>query len=391
VSLTTIRHSGVPENTHSATTAAWRIGEKPHDPLDPGPFGTPGWQPDPRRGRRRRGELPDPLPTERRRPSQVRPEPLEPQDLSPMREAAYRAFLRDSEELHMAHLEPSEPNRVLVYLRWYLQIVLAVLYWRVLPFPDPPSRCRRSRAACEARHADRHIGRAPVAPRITSTPSPAGTDRPESAETTDAAEPPPADPRALTQPPALPIEWRTAARPFARPAPVRQSAASPQVRPAPVRRPGPSQPGRPHRPHPVMAPRNGARSRRRADTRRIFLHTYGVTRDQNHRNLNWPRGSWAGFDIADTHPANPRRGAIKRRRNHRPRNLALARSFPTTTPVVPVGATSRPAPVASTARLLPLPAPQLPSEALIRRPRSAAAPRRSGGGAARTTASGVLR
>ncbi|GAA2167380.1 hypothetical protein GCM10010403_26250 [Glycomyces rutgersensis] len=272
-----------------------------------------------------------------------------------MREAAYHAFLRDSEELHMAHLEPSEPNRVLVYLRWYLQIVLAVLYWRVLPFPDPPSRCRRSRASCEARQPNRYVGRAPVA---------------ESVETIDAAEPPPADPRALTEPPAIPVEWRTATQSFARPA---------QVRPAPVRRPGPPRPRRPHRPHPVMAPRNGARSRRRADTRRIFLHTYGMTRDQNHRNLNWPRGSWTGFDVSETFPVNPRRGAIKRRRNRRPRNLALARSFPTTTPVFPVGATSRPAPV-GTARLLPLAPPQLPTESLGRMVRAAASSRLPVGG-----------
>ncbi|MFC3494527.1 hypothetical protein [Glycomyces rhizosphaerae] len=35
---------------------------RPHDPDDPGPFGSPGWRPDPRTGRHRRDELPDPTP-----------------------------------------------------------------------------------------------------------------------------------------------------------------------------------------------------------------------------------------------------------------------------------------------------------------------------------------
>lgn len=37
---------------------------RPHDPFDPGPFGTPGWYPDQRSGRHRRDETPDPLPAE---------------------------------------------------------------------------------------------------------------------------------------------------------------------------------------------------------------------------------------------------------------------------------------------------------------------------------------
>ena len=40
----------------------WEIGGKPRDPDDPGVFGSPGWQPDSRTGRHRRGELPDPIP-----------------------------------------------------------------------------------------------------------------------------------------------------------------------------------------------------------------------------------------------------------------------------------------------------------------------------------------
>jgi hypothetical protein len=34
--------------------------DRPHDPDDPGPYGTSGWRPDPRTGRHRRDELPDP-------------------------------------------------------------------------------------------------------------------------------------------------------------------------------------------------------------------------------------------------------------------------------------------------------------------------------------------
>lgn len=34
--------------------------DRPHDPHDPGPFGSPDWSPDTRTGRHRRGELPDP-------------------------------------------------------------------------------------------------------------------------------------------------------------------------------------------------------------------------------------------------------------------------------------------------------------------------------------------
>ncbi|MFG3338302.1 hypothetical protein [Glycomyces sp. NPDC048151] len=311
MSLTTIRHSGVPENTHSAAstaaTAAWRVGEKPHDPLDPGPYGTPGWQPDPRRGRRRRGELPDPLPEA-------------PADFSPLREAAYRDFLRDSEELHLAHLEPPQPNRVLVYLTWYLRVVIAVLYWRVIPFPERPSRCRQARAVCEARQATRYVGRAAVVP------------------------------------PPIPVEWRTVSRP---------AAARPAVRPGDRARTRPQL-----RPHAVMAPRNRALSRRRAETRAIFHQVYGFTCDQNFRNVYWPKGSAGGYTA--TYPSNPRRGAIRRRNNRRPRNLALARSFPPSTPVVPVGMTSRPAPVGPTVRLLPVPAPELPNEAFARQLRDSA-------------------
>jgi hypothetical protein len=42
----------------------YEIGGKPADPEDPGVFGSPGWRPDTRTGRHRRGELPDPMPPE---------------------------------------------------------------------------------------------------------------------------------------------------------------------------------------------------------------------------------------------------------------------------------------------------------------------------------------
>jgi hypothetical protein len=118
--------------------------ERPHDPLDPGPFGSLDWRPDNRTGRHRRGELPDPPrdtepnqprservrpspgPTsegaEGRRPSPGRggnepPEPPERSrrrfweddnedryDFGKLREDAWTRFLDGSQELHHAHL-----------------------------------------------------------------------------------------------------------------------------------------------------------------------------------------------------------------------------------------------------------------------------------------------
>jgi len=119
--------------------------DRPHDPLDPGPFGSPEWRPDNRTGRHRRGELPDtpfdmepirprsertirpsPGPTsegaEARRPWPGRggsepPEPPERSrrrfwedgnedryDFGKLREEAWTRFLAGSQELHNAHL-----------------------------------------------------------------------------------------------------------------------------------------------------------------------------------------------------------------------------------------------------------------------------------------------
>ncbi|GAA2140046.1 hypothetical protein [Glycomyces algeriensis] len=119
--------------------------DRPHDLLDPGPFGSEGWLPDSRTGRHRRGELPDPPreteddqprsdrahrpspgPTsegaERRRPFPGRdgiepPEPPERRrrrfweddhedryDFGKLREDAWTRFLAGSQELHHAHM-----------------------------------------------------------------------------------------------------------------------------------------------------------------------------------------------------------------------------------------------------------------------------------------------
>ncbi|MFG3342506.1 hypothetical protein [Glycomyces sp. NPDC048151] len=119
--------------------------ERPHDPLDPGPFGSPEWRPDTRTGRHRRGELPDePRETEPVRPRSERAnrpspgptsegaeghhvspgrignEPPEPPerprrrfweddhedryDFGKLREEAWTRFLAGSQELHRAHL-----------------------------------------------------------------------------------------------------------------------------------------------------------------------------------------------------------------------------------------------------------------------------------------------
>lgn len=173
MSSTTIRYSGVPENSHSRDVAsdhttdiaaysditmrfraALEAERRPHDPIDPGPFGSPGWFPDRRTGRHRRGELPDPLTREeieespenqewadnaeallerrtRRRPfpgprepesepadggerseppggrsrpaPRPAPEPDEPYRFSRMREQAWERFLTKSEPLAAAH------------------------------------------------------------------------------------------------------------------------------------------------------------------------------------------------------------------------------------------------------------------------------------------------
>ncbi|THV41411.1 hypothetical protein [Glycomyces buryatensis] len=82
----------------------WEIGGKPHDPADPGAFGTPGWRPDPRTGRHRRGELPDPPPPvadsgQDRPPVDPAPEAADERRPSPSpRPPARQRFWEDSTE-----------------------------------------------------------------------------------------------------------------------------------------------------------------------------------------------------------------------------------------------------------------------------------------------------
>jgi hypothetical protein len=88
---------------------AYLIGGKPYDPLDPGPWlwkADPGFQPDRRTGRHRRGELPDPLP-ETRRPRLY----LEPAAaFGNLREDAWTRFLDGSAVLAQAHTAPRKPS-----------------------------------------------------------------------------------------------------------------------------------------------------------------------------------------------------------------------------------------------------------------------------------------
>lgn len=113
---------------------------RPHDPIDPGPYGSPGWFADNRTGRHRRGELPDPPreekptgPNDRRSPGPApegaeKPRPMpggsgdEPPppprrsrfwseedddhgyNFGKLREDAWTDFVIDSEELYLDHL-----------------------------------------------------------------------------------------------------------------------------------------------------------------------------------------------------------------------------------------------------------------------------------------------
>jgi hypothetical protein len=159
---TTIRYSGLPGNRQSGEIQ----NSRPHDPLDPGPYGSPGWYADKRTGRHRRDELPTipDLPVEAepirvgrsnwltprpqaegsdvRRPSpgptgDEPPEPPEPPvrprkrfweddsedryDFGKTREDAWARFLVVSQEFHYAHLI----KRATVGDRW-------LRFWEVL-------------------------------------------------------------------------------------------------------------------------------------------------------------------------------------------------------------------------------------------------------------------
>ena len=172
----------------------FEIGGKPHDPLDPGVYGTPNWRPDPRTGRHRHGELPDPHPDfdlsrppgfradpsgdhpdrPQRRPlpgpadpepslpdaSRAPTRPLErhprhrrwemsdtepPPRFSPMREAAMRRFLELSQPFRDAHFEP-EPPGLAQRARWVLSWLLWTLAFGLVATPRPLTAHRVARA-----------------------------------------------------------------------------------------------------------------------------------------------------------------------------------------------------------------------------------------------------
>ncbi|WP_026923232.1 hypothetical protein [Glycomyces arizonensis] len=136
----------------------WEIGGKPHDPEDPGPYGTPGWYQDGRTGRHRRNELPDPLPPEQERPRPTpryrprfwtRPEPEasaertertdhsehtehneNPHQFTRLQEDAWDRWLIDSAPLAAAHAQRSAHGHdhgrtvtaFLLVLRWVIAV-----------------------------------------------------------------------------------------------------------------------------------------------------------------------------------------------------------------------------------------------------------------------------
>jgi hypothetical protein len=74
--------------------------DRPRDFYDRGPYGTPGWRPDPRTGRHRRGERPDPIPA---------PATKEEYEAR-LREIAFERFLKKSSGLAAAHVSHRKPS-----------------------------------------------------------------------------------------------------------------------------------------------------------------------------------------------------------------------------------------------------------------------------------------
>ncbi|MEU6860399.1 hypothetical protein AB0B28_16200 [Glycomyces sp. NPDC046736] len=240
MSSTTIRHSGVPENSDSRDsdlTAKWRSRlrdhldessepdhlrhqpgddwivdhNRPHDPLDPGPYGSPGWYPDTRTGRHRRDELPDPLPadhhTEPAAPQQTRPERTNHRDNDPpspaprttrqprtgrdperaetrdrrrsdasgrtfpdgtahrfsnLREQAFDRFMIESAELRAAHFEPATPylrERALRMLRCFLTILTC----GIVPMPRPLTGCAKRKETPAPQRLPKQTSSTPLA------------------------------------------------------------------------------------------------------------------------------------------------------------------------------------------------------------------------------------
>ncbi len=127
----------------------FEIGGKPHDPEDPGPYGTPGWFQDRRTGRHRRGELPDPIPpretgeheqieaTPPHRPESERPSPTprrdrsdddrQPHRFSKLREDAWDRWIIDSEPLARAHEAHPVNNFLLAVVKRALRWIAAIV------------------------------------------------------------------------------------------------------------------------------------------------------------------------------------------------------------------------------------------------------------------------
>lgn len=153
---------------------------RPHDPLDPGPYGAPGWFPDNRTGRHRRGELPDPAPDDSPARPQPRPSPTRrplPRggdapppssrrrrwddvddnrryDFGRLREEAWSSFLADSASLHDAHFAAPVGFR-----DRFVGVVVAVLRFFV-PWKRTP----------EMRSAPRALDGTPVQGRPSPSP-----------------------------------------------------------------------------------------------------------------------------------------------------------------------------------------------------------------------------
>jgi hypothetical protein len=79
--------------------------DRPRDLYDQGPYGTPGWRPDPRTGRHRRGERPDPIPAPATKDEYE----------ARLREIAFERFMSKSAGLaaaHVSHRKPSIATRI---------------------------------------------------------------------------------------------------------------------------------------------------------------------------------------------------------------------------------------------------------------------------------------
>ncbi len=167
MTFTTIRYPALPENHCESRRAhppgfapgepyyepdhlrhrpgdTWKIGGRPYDPQDPGPYGSPGWFQDRRTGRHRRNELPDPLPAEEERPGATPRSPLgsevEPSyEFTPLQEDAWGRWLIDSAPLAAAHTRPAERNKVLAAV-----IVLARCIASLVGFGTAGGRPRES-------------------------------------------------------------------------------------------------------------------------------------------------------------------------------------------------------------------------------------------------------